>query len=451
MAKILLVEDDNNLREIYGARLSAEGHTIVSAKDGEEALAVAVKEKPDLIISDVMMPRISGFDMLDILRNAPETKDTKVIMMTALSQAEDKARADQLGADMYLVKSQVTLEDVAKAVDDILKGDTSGDSPADPTPTDPPAGGTPPVEPPVLPSDPAQAPDDASSQTSTDDATAAQSDQQPPATPVPAPADPAPEPEPEDEPVEPPAPTPSEPSQTETPAPESDTQKPVSESSFSAAPIEVVLPGDPNAEAPGGAEDSDKNVVQPAAPILPGDDNNANTGDNAETTSVGPNLAEALADEEKAVSDQIKKFEENAPTAPPPPAEPTAGASESANNELVDTAPQIEQPDRKTIKVDVTDPDPEPTEEEKKNESSEDDEDGEPSHREKVIEPSDDFKQGGPDLAKLVAEEAAVEAAKKSVEPGAVVQSTSGDGPKDPTQVIAESDHPNDEFSKIAL
>lgn len=128
MAKIMLVEDDNNLREIYGARLLAEGHEIVTAKDGEEALATAVKEKPDLIISDVMMPRISGFDMLDILRNAPETKFTKVIMMTALSQAEDKARADSLGADRYLVKSQVTLEDVARVVKDVLEGKTENET-----------------------------------------------------------------------------------------------------------------------------------------------------------------------------------------------------------------------------------------------------------------------------------------------------------------------------------
>ena len=89
----MLVEDDNNLREIYEARLLAEGYEIVSASDGEEALAVAVKEKPDLIISDIMMPKISGFDMLDILRSTPETKNAKVIMMTALSQAEDKARS----------------------------------------------------------------------------------------------------------------------------------------------------------------------------------------------------------------------------------------------------------------------------------------------------------------------------------------------------------------------
>jgi CheY-like chemotaxis protein len=120
MAKILLVEDDNNLREIYGERLMAEGYDILSASDGEEALQTAVNEKPDLIISDVMMPKISGFDMLDILRQTPETKDIKIIMMTALSQAEDKSRADRLGANKYLVKSQVTLEDVARVVHDIL-------------------------------------------------------------------------------------------------------------------------------------------------------------------------------------------------------------------------------------------------------------------------------------------------------------------------------------------
>lgn len=129
MTKIMLVEDDNNLREIYEARLLAEGYEIVSAKDGEEALAIAVKEKPDLIISDVMMPKISGFDMLDILRSTPETKDTKVIMMTALSQAEDKQRADRLGADRYLVKSQVTLEDVAKVAREVIDNQPAQASP----------------------------------------------------------------------------------------------------------------------------------------------------------------------------------------------------------------------------------------------------------------------------------------------------------------------------------
>lgn len=122
MPKILLVEDDSNLREIYGARLEAEGYEIVSASDGEEALALAVREQPDLIISDVMMPKISGFDMLDILRSTPETKDVKVIVMTALSQEEDRKRGEELGADRYVVKSQVTLDDLVVMVQDLLGG-----------------------------------------------------------------------------------------------------------------------------------------------------------------------------------------------------------------------------------------------------------------------------------------------------------------------------------------
>jgi len=123
MAKIMLVEDDTNLSEIYQARLTAEGYDIVSAHDGEEALALAAKEKPDLIISDVMMPKISGFEMLDILRNTEGLKETKVIMLTALGQADDRSRAQGLGADRYLVKSQVTLEDIVKAAQELLSDD----------------------------------------------------------------------------------------------------------------------------------------------------------------------------------------------------------------------------------------------------------------------------------------------------------------------------------------
>ena len=120
MAKILLVEDDQSLRELYGIRLTAEGYQIVPAGDGEEALAMAVREKPDLIISDVMMPKISGFDMLDILRSTPETKNIKVIMMTALSSEDQRARGEALGADRFLVKSQVGIEDVVNAVHEVL-------------------------------------------------------------------------------------------------------------------------------------------------------------------------------------------------------------------------------------------------------------------------------------------------------------------------------------------
>jgi CheY-like chemotaxis protein len=105
-------------------RLLAEGYDIVSAGDGEEALAMAIKEHPQLIVSDVMMPKISGFDMLDILRSTTETKGIKVIMMTALSSEDQRARGEALGADRYLVKSQVGIEDVVRTVHEVL-----GDAP----------------------------------------------------------------------------------------------------------------------------------------------------------------------------------------------------------------------------------------------------------------------------------------------------------------------------------
>jgi len=120
MTKIMLVEDDKSLREIYSIRLVAEGYEVVSAGDGEEALALAVQQKPDLIVSDVMMPKISGFDMLDILRSTPETKDIKVIMMTALSSEDQRQRGESLGANKYLVKSQVGIDDVINAVHEVL-------------------------------------------------------------------------------------------------------------------------------------------------------------------------------------------------------------------------------------------------------------------------------------------------------------------------------------------
>ncbi|MBR1875073.1 response regulator [Candidatus Saccharibacteria bacterium] len=149
MAKILLVEDDQSLREIYSIRLTAEGYEIFSAGDGEEALAIAVREKPDLVLSDVMMPKISGFDMLDILRQTPETKDIKVIMMTALSSEDQRERGNALGADRYLVKSQVGIEDVVNAVHEVLESNNAPaatpEAASTPAPAAPAAPATPPA------------------------------------------------------------------------------------------------------------------------------------------------------------------------------------------------------------------------------------------------------------------------------------------------------------------
>lgn len=119
--KILLVEDDDGLANVYMARLEAEGLDVKRVADGEDALAVAVDYKPNLILLDIMMPKVSGYDVLDILRNTPETANIKIIMLTALGQDTDKEKADKLGADDYLVKSQVVIADVVDRIKTHLK------------------------------------------------------------------------------------------------------------------------------------------------------------------------------------------------------------------------------------------------------------------------------------------------------------------------------------------
>lgn len=114
--KILLVEDDEALAQMYMMRLKAEDFDVAHVANGEDALSEAIKYKPDLILLDAMMPKISGFDVLDILRNTPETANVRIIMLTALSQAKDKERAESLGVDDYLVKSQVVIADVIERI-----------------------------------------------------------------------------------------------------------------------------------------------------------------------------------------------------------------------------------------------------------------------------------------------------------------------------------------------
>jgi DNA-binding response OmpR family regulator len=114
--KILMVEDDDALAMVYLTRLKAEGFDIKRVNNGEDALAAAIEYHPNLVLLDVMMPKVNGFDVLDILRNTPETANLKIIMLTALSQESDKERAESMGADDYLVKSQVVIADVIERI-----------------------------------------------------------------------------------------------------------------------------------------------------------------------------------------------------------------------------------------------------------------------------------------------------------------------------------------------
>lgn len=112
LRRILLVEDDDALANVYITRLKAEGFDVKRVTNGEDALVTVLAYRPDLVLLDVMMPKLNGFEVLDILRNTPEVGNVKIIMLTALSQEADRKRAEALGVDDYLVKSQVVIADV---------------------------------------------------------------------------------------------------------------------------------------------------------------------------------------------------------------------------------------------------------------------------------------------------------------------------------------------------
>lgn len=356
-AKILLVEDDNNLREIYEARLQAEGYAIVTAKDGEEALSVAKTELPDLVVSDVMMPRVSGFEMLDILRNTEALKNTKVIMLTALGQADDKTRASSLGADRYLVKSQVTLEDIVKAAHELLEGVAPASDAAAPA-------GAPASAPPMPPVDtpPAAvpAPDPAAPATPV----APVDPPMPPATP-PAPADPAMPVAPAPEPVAPPmAPEPAAMPDPVVPAPPQPTPDPTTASpAFSsligavpAAPEPAAAPPAPDTAtaAPTTSEEQatvgaqiDNFVNDPNAGGVTPPTMSVTAQDDAVLTNAVNDLA--------ASSGQSIPVTTDAAPAVPAPEQPTPAPSAPGSDSVVIANKKVIQPLNSTTKANIND------------------------------------------------------------------------------------------------
>jgi len=120
--RILLVEDDRFLRKAAEVRLRRAGYTVLTAADGEEAIASATTAAPDLVLLDLIMPRMQGFEVLRVLRSQPNMTAVPIIVLTNLSQDADRERAMQQGANGYLVKANMSLDALAGAVDDLFKG-----------------------------------------------------------------------------------------------------------------------------------------------------------------------------------------------------------------------------------------------------------------------------------------------------------------------------------------
>ena len=121
MKTILLVEDEPTLQKTLSLALAQEGYDVKSALDGEIGLRLAKETKPDIILLDLILPKMDGFEVLDELKKDEALKDVPVIVLTNLESTPDIERALALGATNYLVKTNYDLKDVIEKVKDNIK------------------------------------------------------------------------------------------------------------------------------------------------------------------------------------------------------------------------------------------------------------------------------------------------------------------------------------------
>lgn len=121
MTKILFIEDELSLQKTMTDFLKNEKYEVVNAYDGENGLTIAQKEKPDLILLDLIIPKMDGFSVLSTLKSSAETSAIPVIVLTNLEGTKDVEQALELGATTYLVKANYTLEEVITKIKDSLQ------------------------------------------------------------------------------------------------------------------------------------------------------------------------------------------------------------------------------------------------------------------------------------------------------------------------------------------
>jgi two-component system phosphate regulon response regulator PhoB len=118
--KILVVEDETFLVKIYAVKLKKEGYDVSIANDGEQAVKLAEELKPELILLDLILPKMNGFEALERMRANPVNKETPLIVLSNLGQEEDIKRAEALGADDYLVKANFSIQDIVAKIRETL-------------------------------------------------------------------------------------------------------------------------------------------------------------------------------------------------------------------------------------------------------------------------------------------------------------------------------------------
>lgn len=118
---ILLVEDDEFLAELYATKLDLEGFEVALAVDGEKGLKMIKEKKPDLILLDIILPKMDGFEILKMIKADKELKNIPVILLTNLSQKDEVKKGLDLGANDYLIKAHFMPSEVVKKIKQSLK------------------------------------------------------------------------------------------------------------------------------------------------------------------------------------------------------------------------------------------------------------------------------------------------------------------------------------------
>ena len=118
--KILIIEDDKMLREMYEMKLKLAGLDIESAVDGEEGMEKMKKEKPAVVVTDLIMPKKNGFDVLEEMNKDDDLKNIPVVVLSNLGQDSDVDLAKKLGAKDYLIKANIQLEGLVNKVKEYL-------------------------------------------------------------------------------------------------------------------------------------------------------------------------------------------------------------------------------------------------------------------------------------------------------------------------------------------
>lgn len=121
MAKILLIEDDALIVKIYSTRLKADGYTVLSADNGEDGLVLADKEGADLIVLDVMMPKLDGFSVLEKIRTNPALSKIPILIYSNLAQDTEIEKAKQLGATEFIVKANISPTELVNKIKSYIK------------------------------------------------------------------------------------------------------------------------------------------------------------------------------------------------------------------------------------------------------------------------------------------------------------------------------------------